>query len=411
MKILILHRVAYDKIAYHRGIDHAAHEVVYVGLADKLRDIPAELRCRRIVREDLGEQVCDSVLAALNGERGFDRVISLSEYELLEAARVRDLLHVPGPSYEDVRLVRDKVAMKRAVFSADLDAPRYVALGALRDGAAWLPWTGRTVLKPTHGAGSEDVVIFDTAAACLHALLNRSTGVAALDDENPRPDGYELEEFVSGPIVHFDGLVQDGVVRAALGSRYIGNCHQYNENRPLGSYQFELDPKRLAWVQHVIGALRLRSGAFHLEAIESERGLVFLEIGNRSGGAGVPEASSRAWGVDFQSLELALLLDDGHVDLGGLAHQGRHYGWYLLPGHRYAQGRWVAPDGLDRFRQDPRVIRWHERAAHEDFDASPSYDLPALPYAGIVGAERPEAVRDYLQALFAALQWRGRDAG
>lgn len=410
MKILILHKIAYPKIDYHRGIDHERHEVTYIGTAEKLATVPADLRCRKLAREDRGEEVCGSVLAALGGERDFDRVISLSEYDIVEAAKVREALGVAGPSYADAQLVRDKVAMKRAVVAAGIDAPRFLSLAGFDDGVATMTWAARTVLKPTHGAGSEDVVIFATAADALAALAERRTGVAKLEGATPAFGSYELEEFVDGPIVHLDGLVREGRVEVAIGSRYIGTCQRYNENVPLGSYQFDLDAPTMAWIQRVITATRIQMGAFHLEAIESERGLVFLEIGNRTGGAGVPQATSIAWGDDFQKLELELLVGECQTDLRALGNEGRYCGWYVLPGHRYGQGQWLPTGAVDRLRQDPRAVEWHERPPSDGFDSSPDYDLGSLPFAGVVSAASSELARDYMMELFEAMEWRERGA-
>lgn len=415
MNILILHKIDYAKILYHTGIDHERLAVTYVGTAEKLLSLPPTLRCTRLEREDLGnDRVVDSVLAAvatLPGPPRFDRVISLSEYELLEAAQVRERLGVPGPTYEDARLVRDKVAMKAAVARAGLDVPRFVSLEHVlgpegRTSTAALPWSGRTVLKPTHGAGSEDVVIFDTVAACLQALEARTTGVASLDRAAPAAAGFELEEFVEGDILHMDGLVQGGVVKVALGSRYVGTCQQFNANRPLGSGQFGLSAVLQAWVQRVVHAVRIQQGAFHLEAIESPRGVVFLEIGNRTGGAGVPEATSLAWDADFQGLELELLIGQPRCDVGSLVLHGMYYGWYVFPAHCYGHGHWVAEPGvLRRFEADPRVVRWYERDAGQVFNEEPSYDLGAAPLAGLVSGPTPQAVRQFIVDLFAAVRW------
>jgi hypothetical protein len=409
MKVLILHRVDYAKIDYHTGIDHELHDVVYVGTEKKLSGIPPGLRCKQLVRADLGERVYESVLSALEGHsQEFDRIISLSEDELLEAARLRDRLHVPGPSYEDARLVRDKVAMKHAVVAAGIDAPRFVPLASLHGAPTKTPWTGRTVLKPTHGSGSEDVVIFATAAACTQAIASRSTGVQALDREEPALGAYEVEEYIEGNIAHFDGLVRNGRVVAVIGSRCIGTCERYINNHPVGTYQIEADPAHAAWVQRVISAVRLQNGAFHLEAFEAARGLVFLEIGNRVGGGGVSQATSLAWDADFQRFELELLIGDCGSDLGALQQRGRYYGWYVFPGHCYADGQWFAPEGLGHFRADPRVVHWYQCEAAQTFDPKPDFSLQALPFAGIVGAERPELARQYISDLFAALSWRSR---
>jgi len=195
---------------------------------------------------------------------------------------------------------------------------------------------------------------------------------------------------------------------AVIASRYIGTCEQYNHNHPLGSYQLETDPAHAEWVQRVISAVRLQNGAFHLEAFEAARGLVFLEIGNRVGGGGVSQATSLAWDADFQRLELELLIGDYGSDLCELQQRGQYYGWYLFPGHCYADGQWFAPGGLGDFRTDPRVVHWYQCAAAEMVDPKPDYSLQTLPFAGILGAERSVLARQYITDLFAALSWRPR---
>ncbi len=418
MNILILHKIAYHKIQYHTGIDHAVHDVTYVGTAERLKTVPADLRCTRLVREDLGnDRVAESVLAAvakLPANTRFDRVVSLSEYELLDAAAVREKLRVPGPTFGDVRLVRDKVAMKAAASIEGVDVPRFVPLDTLPralQGQGDLPWTGRTVLKPTHGAGSEDVVIFESAAACLRALQARSTGVKALGGATPDLSAFELEEFVEGDILHIDGLVQDGTVKAVVASRYIGNCHQYAANRPMGSHQFEMSDEQREFVQRAIRAVRIRHGAFHLEAIDSPRGWVFLEVANRTGGGAAPLATSLTWGADLQTLELELLVGAPSRDVGLLHRLGPFHGWCVFPGHRYAEGRWRVPDAvLQRFKTDERVIAWHQRDADEHFDAEPDYELNMAPMAVLVAAGSPAQVRQYVLDLMAAVQWTEKES-
>src|SRR5262245_8879028 len=121
MKILILHRIPYHKIQYERGIDHSLHDVVYVGTAAALDNIPKELRCTKIVRPGAQSASQEILKMAGNGLINTpDLVISLSEYELLEAARVREALGVPGPSFDQVCLVRDKILMKEAVARAGI---------------------------------------------------------------------------------------------------------------------------------------------------------------------------------------------------------------------------------------------------------------------------------------------------
>lgn len=50
MKILVLHRVPYFKIEYHRGISHDRHDVTYFGTDQALATLPPHLRCERVSR-------------------------------------------------------------------------------------------------------------------------------------------------------------------------------------------------------------------------------------------------------------------------------------------------------------------------------------------------------------------------
>ncbi|PTT62659.1 ATP-grasp domain-containing protein, partial [Pseudomonas sp. HMWF007] len=50
MKILILHRVPYPRIEYHRGINHDLHDVTYLGKQAAIDTLPSDLRCQRVIR-------------------------------------------------------------------------------------------------------------------------------------------------------------------------------------------------------------------------------------------------------------------------------------------------------------------------------------------------------------------------
>ena len=115
MNILVLHRIPYHKIDYHRGIDHDAHHVIYFGTREALGTIPAWLRHRPIERPGKAGTFEEARAWLQREPLRFDRVISLSEYELLDAAQLRESLDVEGAPVAQVMLVRDKVRMKHAV--------------------------------------------------------------------------------------------------------------------------------------------------------------------------------------------------------------------------------------------------------------------------------------------------------
>ncbi len=238
MNILIFHSVPYPHVEYHRGIDHSRHDVTYFGPAEALGTLPEGLRCRRIARPCMAG-ACEEARAwmAAHPSAVFDRVVALSEGERLEAARLREWLGLPGDRSDKVAALRNKLWMKQAVAAAGLRVPRFVSLRAFLGCRDRLPWQGKTVLKPHSGAASEDVAVFPSAAAARAAVLGFCSGIPRLDalQAVDACGDFEVEEYVEGPVLHFDGVVAGGTVFALAASRYLNTCLDYARGAPLGS--------------------------------------------------------------------------------------------------------------------------------------------------------------------------------
>ncbi|BAG22121.1 MULTISPECIES: ATP-grasp domain-containing protein [Streptomyces] len=332
MKILVIHQVPYRKISYHRGIDHALHDVTYIGRPAALREVPGGLRCTLV---PLGEDddLVAGVTARVHPSDGYEKVLSLSEFGILEAVRVRRHLGLPGPSEARVELVRDKVRMKEALVGSGIRHPRFVSAPPA---CGPLPWSGKTVLKPRSGASSEGVVVLETARAALSAYRRL-----------PDPAAYQLEEYVEGDILHLDGLMRDGRFLELSASRYVNKPVEYADGTPLGSHQTALTEAHRALAREVALALGIEDGCVHLEAFHTaDDELVFLEVANRVGGAGVVTAHERRHGVHLPSHEIAVRL--GLEPPPTSAPSGRYHGWLAFPGHHLPAGpaEIVLPDGL-----------------------------------------------------------------
>ncbi|SOE08964.1 hypothetical protein SAMN06272775_0041 [Streptomyces sp. 2323.1] len=406
MKILILHRVPYFKIEYHRGISHDRHEVTYFGTDRALATLPPDLRCERVSRPGTRSAFEEARDWLTEQPRDFDRVISLSEYELLDAARLREHLGVPGAPVDQVALARDKVLMKQAVKEADLRVPHFLPLPRFLEQDGRVPWYGRTVLKPHRGASSEDVLVFDTPGQAAVAITEGRSGVAPLDAGSDLED-FEVEEFVSGPIRHFDGLVQGGEVLILSASEYVGTCLQYAQGLPMGSFQIGFSQETRAWVSRALAAVRIEDGSFHLEAIVHEGELVFLEVGNRVGGADVVATVELATGVHLPSYELRVLL--GEPIAGKLPEppaDRRWYGWFVHPGHHLARRVFRGLEGAVVFRSSPRVVAWNELPSGAPLPDHITYQSGETVLAGIVASDTPEDTREYIVGLFDSLSVR-----
>lgn len=410
MKILVLHRVPYFKIEYHRGISHDRHDVTYLGTDQALSTLPPNLRCERASRPGRRPAFDEARDWLAQRPRTFDRIISMSEYELLDAARLREHFGVLGAPVEQVALARDKVLMKEAVAAAGLRVPRFLSLPQFLEHGGRVPWVGRTVVKPTRGASSEDVLVFDTPWQAVTAVREGRTGVARLDAGRD-PESSEVEEYVSGPIQHFDGLVQGGEVLVLSASEYLGTCLDYARGLPMGSFQIELSEPTRTWVSRALAAVRIEDGSFHLEAIVHEGGLVFLEVGNRVGGADVVPTVELALGVHLPSYELRVLLGEPVAAmLPRPSVDRRWYGWFVHPGHHLAGRKFGGFDGATPFRLSPRVVAWNELPPGATLPDHITYQAGETVLAGIVAAASGAHARDWIADLFSSVSVRTHPA-
>lgn len=396
MKILILHRIPYHKIDYHRGIDHNLHEVTYIGTETALTNIPEFLNCKKLIRPGVGK-TADEVIELIEQQQlEFERIISLSEYELLDAAKIRERFGISGSTLAQVEKVRNKVIMKTIVAVAGIRVPEFLPLSQIEQ----LPkWQDQVVVKPIDGASSENVKVFASIHSLLLALQMQNTGIDLLDGENPNLAQFEVEEFIQGSIVHFDGLVQDGEVKVVLASQYVGDCLGYANGQPLGSVQIDISDENKVWINRVLSAVELNNGSFHLEAIANKNGLVFLEVANRVGGADVVDTFNLATNIHLPSAELKIWLGD-ELEFPETTNIGKKFGWYVFPGHHY-KADYCHISRHERFRNHPYVVRWNELSTEQKLPQHITYQAIEIPLAGVIGSDSSESLQSFLQELFA----------
>jgi hypothetical protein len=419
MKILVLHAVPYRKIKYHRGIDHTSNEVTYIGTEEKLQQIPDHIPCKKIVRcgrKALSEEVLELVSPADN----FDLVISLSEFELLEAGIVREKLDVSGPRYADLLHVRDKMVMKEVAARAGIRVPKNMqatalqgALCQVRPGPSpWnvsaienlIPWSGKIVLKPTMGASSDGIVVHDGVEGLIVDLCERIARGESLE-------ALELEEFISGPILHVDGIIGQNEIKTMVCSRYIGNCLDYALGKPLASIQIPISESYLKWFKHCLTGMRITEGAFHLEIIESAHGLVFLEIANRVGGADVIDVTELKTGVHLPTAELRVLLQGRR--LAGrdcsvqpsvsvsdcIDNSAPWFGWFVFPGH-LLESRKCKINVPGWVHDSPNIVKFTALAEGTQLPDRITYQDWEVPVAGIVQGRDERELTNTVQRIF-----------
>jgi hypothetical protein len=304
-RCVVMNRWSDDFAAYHRYIDHDAHDVAYLCTPEGAKALEATRIVHVEIVRDFND--ADKLRSALEVCRarlgGVDRLIALSEFDILAAAQLREIFDIPGDWPATAARFRDKTVMKRAVASAGVRTPRFVELDSTGHSRATLAELRYPlVAKPRTGVASVGVYKVDSAEQ-LVALLPQLA-----------PGEYECEEFIAGPIYHVDGIVSRGEPVLVRASRYINTCLDFANGKPLGSVMLQPGPvnnELLDFAQKSLRALSLTDGAFHLEVIRGGDGLYFLEIGARVGGGEIPFLFRDLYGVDLFSLWVRQQLGDG----------------------------------------------------------------------------------------------------
>lgn len=370
LNIVVIHRWDDDLAAYDRHIDHGGHRVHYIVSPDGKKGISPYLpACAEVVEiEDLGrveevEAAYGRIARAVASKGGqIDKIIALSEFDLLTAGHLRSRFGVPGMGLDAVLAFRDKVIMKARVAAAGVRVPRYSAIRDvedLRDFAASIGYP--LILKPRKGAASRGVLRIDGP----EELEAAARGCDLAD--------HECEEFIEGPILHADGLRHRGATVFRAISRYVNTCLAYAQGEPLGSVTEE-DPAVCAALgalaERSLDALRLDDGVFHLEMILSDRGEPsFLEVGARVGGGELPVVVNDVFGVDL--VGASLQIEMGTFRASDLPDRRGIGGWMLIPEPREVPCRVVSAGSI--MGQLPTLYREVVPAVGEVLDGHGGY--------------------------------------
>ncbi len=236
-------------------------------------------------------------------------VATNDEYLLGACAGLQQRHGLVGPSPSEVAVFTDKLAMKRAVNDAGIRMPAGLALSpraAATDPEALasrivtecgLP----VVLKPRSSANSLDVSVVRT----------RSELVARC--RTLRRDDLMAEEFVAGRVLFCDSL-QSGAgchttlmtavyAHPPLGYRG-GSCHG-SRTLPDGP----LAERVQAFTRRVLDAMpTMADRVTHLEVLERDGELWFLEVAARAPGAEVARCGELHRGINLEELNFRLQL-------------------------------------------------------------------------------------------------------
>ncbi len=274
-----------EMIHFTRGLSEVGARVWGVGDAP-VAALPALVRQHltdylQVPRIFDEEDTVRRVLQWLNGRRP-DLIESLWEPLVLVAARLREVLDLPGMTVDTVLGFRDKGVMKERVAAAGLRVPRSRRAKTAEEVRAAAMEVGFPVcVKPIAGAGSANTFRADSAEA-LDARLPELAGV----------EEVSVEEFIVGQEFTFDAICVQGrpVYRSVTVYNPPPLIARHEEwISPAQTCLRDLNTPQLTpgvkLGEQVIQALGMGTGFIHMEWFLTPSGeAIFGEIGCRSGG-------------------------------------------------------------------------------------------------------------------------------
>jgi biotin carboxylase len=226
-----------------------------------------------------------------------DRIVALDEFDLENAAALREHLRLPGMGLTTVRYFRDKLAMRGRAREAGVPVPDFIHVlnhDALNEFMERVPspW----LLKPRSQASGIGMKKLRSPHE-LWPILERLG-----DDQS----SYLLEQFVPGDVFHIDGVVSEREVAFAEAHAYgappLDTSHEggifTTRTLPRNSEEAR---KLHALNNDVVKALGLVRGVTHAEFLRShgDGKFYFIEIAARVGGAYISDVVQAASGVNL----------------------------------------------------------------------------------------------------------------
>jgi biotin carboxylase len=226
-----------------------------------------------------------------------DRIVALDEFDLENAAYLREHLRIPGMGLTTIRYFRDKLAMRGKARESGVPVPEFIHVlnhQALNDFMARVnpPW----LLKPRSQASGIGMKKINEAAELWPYL----------EQLGDAQSNYLLEQFVPGDVFHIDSIVSERQIvfaeAHAYGTPPLNTSHDggvfttrtlpRDSNEAKSLYRLNRD---------VIESLGLVRGVTHTEFLRAREDgkFYFLEIAARVGGAYISDVIEAATGINL----------------------------------------------------------------------------------------------------------------
>ncbi|MBN1261683.1 MAG: ATP-grasp domain-containing protein [Anaerolineae bacterium] len=252
-----------------------------------------------------------------------ERFESHNEFWLETDARIRADFNIAGPKPPDMDRIKRKSKMKQVFARAGIDVARGKLVRTLKVAEQFVDEVGFPVIaKPDIGVG---------AAATFK--INSGAELEQFFAQKP-PVAYFMEEFISGALYSFDGLVDQHGELVFFTSHFFnrGIMEVVNQRRDMYYYSLREIPQDLEHAgRQALAAFGLSERFFHIEFFRTQDRLLLLELNMRPPGGLTMDMFNYANDIDlYQEWANIVVNNQFSVDYTRpyhCAHVGRK--WHL----------------------------------------------------------------------------------
>lgn len=253
-----------------------------------------------------------------------DKLEATIESHMLAAAEVREACTIPGMSFEQTWICRDKTTMKQFMQDRGIPCAAFTSADNPEKVKEFADRVGYPIIiKPRDGAGASATWRCNNEQQLWPAI--EETGIA-------QGNSAALEEFIEGHEGFYDTLVADGKVQHEFVSHYYPNVLEAMRTRWISPYIIVTNRSDLPdydelknMGRKVIREIGLQSVPTHMEWFVGSKGLKFSEIGARPPGVGQWDLYCAANDIDLYK-EWANAIVHGHCP----GHLSRQYSAAIL---------------------------------------------------------------------------------
>lgn len=274
-----------------------------------------------------------------------DRLEATIEAHILPAAKVREMVGIPGTTTRTAYLCRDKPAMKEVLRKAGIPCAQSTRAESAQDARQFAAAVGYPlIIKPPDGAGAAGTYKVGSDQDLERVIV--ASGLA---------DGREMaiEEFIEGHEGYIDTLTINGDVHHEFITHYYPNVLEAMRERWISPQMVttnRIDEPGYREVRQmtrdVIRALEIGTSATHMEWFFGPKGLKFSEIGCRPPGVG-------QWDVYNAANEFDLYREWAHALMHGDSHTppSRRFSAGMIALRPDRDGRISGYSGVDLIQQ------------------------------------------------------------